>query len=320
MKFFTVLALAVVCTASLAAQSPKNSLDARRAQLRDALEADWEYTLRTSPTFATYVGDNRYNDRLGDYSAEFIAKQIERDKQQLQIFEAIDTTGFPEDEALNQQLMVRELKQAIEGAQFNNWQMPVNQFGGAHLGFASMPSQMPFKAVKDYENYIARLHQIPRALDQITANMKLGMANKLMPPEYLLEKVASQAQNIADSTEEKSPFTQPLKKFPAEISAADQQRLSAGVVKVVRTEVNPAYAKFAAFVKNDYAPNGRTEMGIWSLPNGAERYKFEIKRMTTTSMTPGQIHQLGVKQVEEIDAQMLAIARQQGFGDLKSFN
>jgi len=320
MKFFTVLAVAVVCTASLAAQSPKSSVDIRRAQLRDALQADWEYTLRTNPTFATYVGDNRYNDRLGDYSAEFIAKQIEHDKQQLQVFEAIDTTGFPEDEALNQQLMVRELKQAIEGAQFNNWQMPVNQFGGAHLGFASMPSQMPFKAVKDYENYIARLHQIPRALDQVTANMKLGMVNKLMPPKYLLEKVASQAHNIADSTEEESPFTQPLKKFPAEISAADQQRLRAAVVKVVTTEVNPAYAKFAAFVKNDYAPNGRTEMGIWSLPNGAERYKFEIKRMTTTSMTPGQIHQLGVKQVEEIDAQMLAIARQQGFPDLKSFN
>jgi uncharacterized protein (DUF885 family) len=150
--------------------------------------------------------------------------------------------------------------------------------------------------------------------------MKIGMANKLMPPKYLLEKVASQAQNIADSTEEKSPFTQPLKKFPAEISAADQQRLRAEVVKVVTTEVNPAYAKFAAFVKNDYAPNGRTEMGIWSLPNGAERYKFDIKRMTTTSMTPEQIHQLGVKQVEEIDAQMLAIAKQQGFPDLKSFN
>ena len=320
MKFFTVLGVAVVCTASLAAQSLKSSLDTRRAQLREALEADWEYTLRTNPTFATYVGDNRYNDRLGDYSAEFFAKQIEHDKQQLQVFDAIDTTGFPEDEALNQQLMVRELKQAIEGAQFNNWQMPVNQFGGTHLGFASMPSQMPFKAVKDYENYIARLHQIPRALDQITANMKLGMADKLMPPKYLLDKVASQAQNIADSTEEKSPFTQPLKKFPAEISAADQQRLRAEVVKVIRTEVNPAYAKFAAFVKNDYAPNGRTEMGIWSLPNGAERYKFDIKRMTTTSMTPEQIHQLGVKQVEEIDAQMLAIAKQQGFPDLKSFN
>jgi uncharacterized protein (DUF885 family) len=320
MKFRTVVVVAVACTASLAAQSPKNSVDARRAQLRDALEAEWQYTLRNNPTFATYVGDNRYNDRLGDYSAEFFAKQVEHDKQQLKLFEAVDTTGFPEDEALNQQLMVRELKEAIAGAQFNNWQMPVNQFGGAHLSFASMPSQMPFKTVKDYENYTARLHQIPRALDQITANMKLGMANKLMPPKYLLEKVASQAQNIADSSENKGPFTQPLKTLPTDIAVADQRRLRDEIARAVTTEVNPAYAKFATFVKNDYAPNGRTEMGIWSLPNGAERYKYDTRHLTTTSMTPEQIHQLGVKQVEEIDVQMLAIAKQQGFPDLKSFN
>src|SRR5215469_18772213 len=149
MRLFLVLSTVVAFAATCFAQA--KSVDARRAQLRDALQAEWEYTLRNNPTFATYVGDNRYNDRLGDYSAQFIAKQIEHDKQQLQVFEAIDTTGFPEDEALSQQLMVRELKQAVEGAQFNNWQMPVNQFGGAHRGFASMPSQMPFKTVKDYE-------------------------------------------------------------------------------------------------------------------------------------------------------------------------
>ena len=318
MRMFLVLSTVVAFATTGLAQA--KSVDARRAQLRDALQAKWESKLRTNPTFATYVGDNRYNDRLGDYSAEFIAKQIQHDKQQLRVFEAIDTAGFPEDEALNQQLMVRDLKEAIENAQFNDWQMPVTQFGGAHLSFASMPSQMPFKTVKDYENYTARLHQIPRALDQITANMKLGMANQLMPPKYLLEKVAAQAQNIADSTGEKSPFAQPLTKFPADISAADQQRLRDEVLTVVTTEVNPAYAKFAAFVKNDYAPNGRTEMGIWSLPIGAERYKHDIKRLTTTTMTPEQIHQLGVKQVAELDAQMLAIAKQQGYPDVKSFN
>jgi len=319
MRFLVAAIVILAGAANLSAQS-NTSLDARRTRLRDALQAEWEYTLRTQPEFATYVGDTRYNDRLGDYSAEAIAKDLEHNKQQLKLFEAIDTTGFPDDEALNQQLMVRGLRESIEGAQFNDWQMPVNQFGGAHLGFASMPSQMPFNSVKDYENYIARLHQIPRALEQITANMKLGMANQLMPPKYLLEKVAAQAQNIADSSEEKSPFTDPLTKFPASISAADQQRLREAVVKAVQTEVNRAYAKFAAFVKNDYAPKGRTEMGVWSLPNGDKRYEFDVRQLTTTSLTPEQIHQMGLKQVDEIDAQLLAIAKQQGFADLKSFN
>ncbi|HZD30872.1 MAG TPA: DUF885 domain-containing protein [Candidatus Angelobacter sp.] len=319
MRLIVPMSLALVFALSLFSQN-SSSLDARRAQLREAIQAEWEYNLRTHPETATYVGDTRYNDRLGDYSREAEAKQVEHAKQQLKLFEAFDTTGFPDDEALNQKLMVRDLKETIEGAQFNDWQMPVDQFGGAHLGFASMPSQMPFNSVKDYENYLSRLHQLPKALDQITSNMKLGMANQLMPPKFLLEKVTVQAQNIADATEEKSPFTQPVMKFPEGISAADQKRLRDEVVKATKTEVNPAYAKFAAFVKNDYAPKGRTEMGAWSLPNGDARYQFAVKRLTTTNLTPEQIHQMGLKQVAEVDAQMLAIAKSQGYADVKSFN
>jgi len=319
MRVFLAVLLAIVCTASLATQDSK-SLDARRAQLRDAIQAEWEYTLRTQPEFATYVGDTRYNDRLGDHSPEAVAKDVEHAKEQLKLFEAIDTTGFPDGDALNQKLMVRALREDIEGAQFNDWQMPVNQMNGPHLGLASMPRQMPFFSVKDYDNYISRLHQIPKALDQVTANMKLGMANQLMPPKFLLEKVAAEAQDIADATEDKSPFTQPLQKFPASISEAEQKRIREAVAKAVKTEVNPAYARFAAFVKNDYAPRGRTEMGVWSLPNGDARYQFLVKRLTTTGYTPEQIHQMGLKQVAELDAQMLAIAKAQGYAAIKSFN
>jgi len=321
MKIVLAWSALLICALNLSAQNNSNSnLDARRAQLRDALQAEWEYTLRTFPEFATYVGDTRYNDRLGDYSPEAIAKNLEHAKQQLKLFEAIDTAGFPEDEVLNRQLMVRSLKEDIEGAQFTDWQMPVDQFNGAHLSFASMPRQMPFTLVKDYDNYIARLHQLPRVLEQVAANMKLGMSNKLMPPKFLLEKVATQARSVADASDDKGPFTQPLQKFLASISASDQQRIRDAVLKAVKTEVNPAYAKFADFVKDDYAPHGRTEMGVWSLPDGAARYQYQVKKLTTTEYTPEQIHEMGLKQVAEIDAQMLAIAKAQGYADIKSFN
>ena len=320
MKLLVVVSIVCTCTVALCAQNTSTNLEARRAQLRDAIQAEWEYTLRNYPEFATFVGDTRYNDRLGDYSPEAVKKQIEHDKQQLKLFEAIDTSGFPEEEALNQQLMVRGLRQDVEGAKFNSWEMPVDQFNGVHLSYASMPSQMPFKTVKDYENYLARLQQLPRVLDQVIANMKLGLRDHLMPPKYLLEKVTVQAQEIADAPAEKSPFNQPITKFPTEIPAADQQRLRNAVMKTVKTQVNPAYAKFATFVKNDYAPKGRTDMGVWSLPDGDARYAFAVKRMTTTALQPEQIHQMGLKQVNEIDEQMLAIAKQQGFADLKSFN
>ena len=320
MRLLVVASIVLACSVSLSAQKNSNGLEARRTQLRDALQAQWEYTLRTYPEFATYVGDTRYNDRLGDYSPEAIAKQVEHSKQQLKVFEALDTTGFPEEEVLNQQLMVRDLREAVEGARFNNWEMPVNQFFGAHLEYASMPSQMPFKTVKDYENYITRLHQLPRVFEQVTEDMKLGLRDRLMPPKFLLEKVTVQAQEIADTSQDKSPFNQPVLKFPAEIPAAEQERLRDTVMKTVKSEVNPAYAKFAAFVKNDYAPKGRAEMGVWSLPEGDARYQFEVRHMTTTGLQPEQIHQMGLKQVADIEAQMLAIAKQQGFADLKSFN
>lgn len=321
MKVVLALFILGICTLTLFAQSNSNaSLDARRAQLREAIQAEWEYTLRTHPEFATAIGDNRYNDRLDDYSQQAVERELAHAKQQLKLFEAIDTKGFPEDEALNQQLMVRRLRIDIEGAPFNEWQMSETQFGGVHLELASMPRNMPFNTVKDYQNYLSRLGQIPQALDQVTANLKLGMNNKLMPPRFLLEKVAVQAQNVANATEEKGPFTEPLKKFPASISSAEQQRLRDEVLKVVKTEVNPAFAKFAEFVKTDYAPKGRMEMGVWSLPNGNAYYQYAVKLLTTTGYTPEQIHQMGLKQVAELDAQMLAIAKQQGYPDVKSFN
>jgi uncharacterized protein (DUF885 family) len=298
----------------------QTDLEARRKQLDSLLQQEWEYALRNHPELATHAGDSRYNDRLSDHSAEFYARELEHDQQALKRFQAIDTTGFPEQERLNQVLMVQSLRDGIAAARFKPWEMPVSQFGGVHLGYASLASDIPFRSVKDYENYISRLHQLPRVFDQVIANMRTGMREHLMPPKYLLEKVATQAQSIADDSLDKSPFTQPLQKFPKDIPEAEQQRLRAAVHAVVKDEVAPAYAKFAGFVKTEYAPRGRTDLGIWAVPDGEARYRYAVRHMTTTNLSPEEIHELGLKQVAEIESEMLQIARQQGFADLKSFN
>jgi len=198
--------------------------------------------------------------------------------------------------------------------------MPVNQMGGIHLEYAAMPSQLPFRTVKDYEDYLARLHAMPRAFDQTIAVMRLGLKDRLMPPRYLLEKVARQVQDVADKTPEASPFADPVAKFPAGISEADQKRLRNAVLAATKNEVGPAYAKFAKFVRTEYAPSGRSDNGVWALPNGDAIYRFDIRQMTTTNLSPEEIHRLGIKLVEEIEAEMLKIARRQGFTELKSFN
>jgi uncharacterized protein (DUF885 family) len=313
---FSVLAQFVPLLASAAEQS----LEARRAALNRLLADEWEYTLRTQPELATQVGDNRYNDKVSDYSDKAIADDLEHARQSLARFEAIDVTGFPEQEKLNHALIMRSLREGLEAAQFRDWEMPATQFGGVHLFYASLPFDSPFRSVKDYEDYLARLHQIPRVLEQSIGHMRDGLRDHLVPPKYLLEKVSTQAQEIADDPLDKSPFTAPLRKFPGAISDADQKKLRETIEGAVKNEVAPAYAKFAKFVREDYAPHGRLDPGVWALPNGEARYRFAVRHQTTTDFAAETIHGLGLKSVAEIESQMLAIAKAQGFSDLKSFN
>jgi uncharacterized protein (DUF885 family) len=311
------LASMLLATSGFAADT---GIEKRRQRLKTLLEEEWEYTLRTHPEFATYVGDDRYNDKLSDHSPEAVERELKHAQETLKRIEAVDSTGFPEQEKLNKEVAVRELREHIEGARLKQWEMPVNQMGGIHLSYASMPLQLPFHSVKDFDNYLARLHQMPRAFDQTIAVMRVGLKDRMMPPRYLLEKVAAQAQDIADKSSKDSPFLKPVLKFPSGIPQPDQKRLHDAVLAAVKDEVGPAYARFAKFVRLEYAPKGRTEYGVWALPNGDAMYRFDVRHMTTTDMSPDEIHRLGLKQVEEIEAEMLKIAKQQGFSDLKSFN
>lgn len=321
MNKLAVALCAVMLTVDAGAQELSAAdLDRRRVALRNLLDEQWEYTLRTSPEFASILGDRRYNDQLSDVSEQAVRADLEQTRRFVRRFEAIDTTAFSEQEKLNRDLMVKNLRESIDWAKFRNWQMPVNQMGGIHLGAAQLPSLLPFATVKDYDDYIVRLGKLPRSIDDTIANMRKGMAGRLMPPKFLLEKVTEQAAGIAATPPEKSPFAQPLEKMPDSFSATDRERIRAAVLGRIAASVAPAYAKFAAFVRDEYAPRGRTEVGVWSLPDGRERYAFMVKNQTTTELSPEEIHEIGLREVARIEGEMLTIAKSLGFSDLKSFN
>src|SRR5581483_7853406 len=286
-KVVVIASLLVVwCFCAVAA----DDVNVRRQQLDSLLSEQWEYTMRTSPEYASILGDKRYNDKLSDTSYEFIQKDLAETKKFLARFEAIDTTGLPEQEALNKTLMVRSLREQIEANRFKEWEMPVSQNGGIHLELPEMVSLLSFTNVKDYEDYIARLKQVPRVFNETTDLMRRGMAEHRMPPKFLLEKVAKQCAGIAEQKPEDSPFAQPLKKFPAGMPEADQKRLHDETIAAIATDVLPTYGKFSKFVSEEYAPKGRMEIGVWSLPDGDAYYSFRVKQSTTTDMTPEQIH------------------------------
>ncbi len=314
-----LLAVAMLIPATVAAANPPADLEARRKTLNDLLHEQWEYTMRTSPIYASILGDKRYNDKLDDFSQAAIDDNLERTRRFLSRFEAIDTTGFPEQEALNKQLMVRDLEMGLEGARFKPWEMPVNQQSGIHIDAPQLVSLLSFENVKDYEDYITRLKLLPILFDQTITQMRKGLAEGRMPPKILLEKVVTQANGIATTAPQESPFTHPFDKFPDAVSEADRKRLRESGLAAVRDSVIPGYVKFAAFVRDEYAPKGRSEPGAWSLPDGAAWYAFRVKESTTTNLSPEEIHEIGLQQVKEIEGRMLAVANQLGYKDMKSF-
>jgi uncharacterized protein (DUF885 family) len=315
-----VVLLTFLAGSTAFAATGQSDLEARRKALHDLLAERWEYTLRNSPLFASFLGDKRWNDKLDDFSQKAIDDDLEQSKKDLVRFEAVDTTGFPEQEVLNKTLMVRDLRMSLEGARFKSWEMPVSQFEGVHTFLPQLASLLSFNSVKDYDDYIARMKAMPRYMDENVIQMRKGMADGLMPPRILLEKVVDQANGLATKTAEESPFAQPFSKFPDAIPAAEQKRLREQGLVAIRESVLPAYVSFTKFVREEYAPKGRTEPGAWALPNGAEYYAFRVKESTTTDLTPEEIHQLGLSEVKEIEAKMLQVVNQLGFNDLKSFS
>jgi uncharacterized protein (DUF885 family) len=310
-----VLAL-VVFAAAAASAAPATDVPTRVKALNTLLAEQWEYQLRESPEFATILGDYRYNDRFSDLSLAHEQQQKKDVQAFLARFEAIDTTGFDEQDRLNQQLMVRQLNRAIRSSDMKLFEMPVDQFNGIHLQLAQFVAALPFDSTKHYEDYVARLNQVPRVFDQLIDVLKQGEKDKLMPPRFLLEKVVVQCRSIGDPAGEASVFSQPVAKFAETIAEADRKRLHDAVLAAVDGKVRPAYKKLADFIAKDYAPRGRTEPGLWALPNGDALYRFYVEQRTTTNKSPEEIHRLGLAEVERIEGEQAKIAAQLGYKDL----
>jgi uncharacterized protein (DUF885 family) len=309
-RLFLILAVAVTALA----QNPKPVADRLAAQ-NALFEEQYESDLRNAPERATAFGDYRYNDKLSEHSLAAIAQRHTTDEDFLKRLQAIPTAGFSDQDQLSHDLLVRSLQQRIADFDLKEYEMPVNQQGGVHTGLADLPLSVPFDSVKHYEDYIARLHQIPRVLSQTTEVLRAGMKDKLMPVRFLLEKIPVQCQGIIDA----DPFLVPTKKYPPSISAADQKRLTQQITGAINKDVIPAYKSFAAFISKEYAPHGRTALAITSLPDGQKRYQNDIYGRTTTHMTADEIHQLGLREIERIQAEMMVIAKKAGVADLAAY-
>ncbi len=187
------------------------TLEDRRRAINDIFHEYWEDRLKHDPEFASSLGDKRYNDQTSDYSVGAVNDALAREQKFLLRLAAIDPTGFTDQEKISQDLLIRQFEEDEEGAEFKEWEMPVDQMGGIYSDYPRLAAMLSFTTVKDYDDWIARLHALPTAFAQVTENMSIGMEDGRVPPKYLLEKALEQVKQLANQKPEDSPLALPLK-------------------------------------------------------------------------------------------------------------
>src|SRR5947199_1256020 len=297
------------------AQAQTASVADRVAKQNALFEEYYETGLKNAPERATSVGDYRYHALRADVSPAAIARQHAENDAFLARLRAIPTDSMGEPDRLSHEVLERQLTRAEVNYELKNYEMPINQQNGIHTGLADLPLSVPLDSVKHYEDYIARLHQIPRVLAQATEVLRAGMKDGLMPPKVVVDQLPRQCEGIV----KEDPFLLPLKKFPASFPDAEKQRLTAAMTQAVNEDVLPAYRKFAEFLGSEYAPRGRTVLSIESLPDGKRRYVEAVKANTTIDITPEAVHALGLSEGARITAEMTELAHAQGYKDLAAF-
>jgi len=308
---FLVVAMAL----ALPAFAQPSPVADRVAKQNALFEEFYQAGLKNAPERATSYGDYRYNSLLGQYSLAEIARQHAEADSFLARLKAIPTDGMEDKDTLSHRVMERQLEQEDINYSLKNYEMPVNQQNGVHTRLADMPNSMPFDTVPHYQDYVSRLHQIPRVLGQTVEVLRQGMKDGLMPPKLVLEKLPGQCDGIVAA----NPFVIPTKKFPAEFSEQDKKRLTDDITRAVNDDVFPAYKKFVDFLRTEYDPKGRPELSIESLPDGKRRYAEAVKMMTTINIAPAEVHEIGLKEVDRITGEMTKLAQAQGYKDLASF-
>ena len=297
---------------------------ATAAELETLYAEFWEESLQLNPVQATFVGDARYNDQLPNFlSAEYRQKTHDFNQKWLDRVSKIDGSVLDGQARLSYDIFLRDLRLALESERFPGWMQPVQQFGSfasflAQLGSGS--SAQPFKTVQDYENWLKRVDAAPAIFDQAIANMKEGMAKGVVQPKALMQKVLPQLDALIKDKPEETLFWGPVKNLPAEFAEADKTRLTEAYRAAVGEKLIPAYRRLRDFIANEYLPAARDTVALSALPDGEAWYAFNARNSTTTDMTPAQIHDIGLAEVERIQGEMRKVMAEVGFqGELKDF-
>lgn len=304
------------------ASAPRAPRDARFSAMLDRF---WEEKLVLNPVLGTAIGDGRYDDQLPNFlAADHRARQKAIDEKYLAELATFDRARLAGQDRLSYDVLKRDLELDREGLRFPTWLLPVNQFGDAFTFFALLGSGkgfQPFRTVKDYENFEARLARAPAIFDQAIANLREGIRTGVVQPRVVIEKALVQLDALAaPKAVEESIFWGAITRMPDAFPAADRERIAAAYRKRIGDEILPAYRRLRDFLRDEYLPRCRSTVGLSALPHGREWYSHAVREATTTDFAPERIHAIGLEEVARIRGEMEEVRRAVGFqGDLPTF-
>jgi uncharacterized protein (DUF885 family) len=289
-------------------------------ELEDHLKDYWEFVLRNNPTFATYIGDHRYDDVLEDMSESSLSEQVEYFNALLKKTEKIDEASLTEKSRLNYDLINNSLNNHISMYNFKTHYIPLDQMQGPHIDFPQIVEYQPFRNLHDIGNYQARLHAFPRQVDQVIENLQCGIKHKYTAFRKNMEQVLQQVEAFTKFAPEDNPLFAPMLKLTDDFSKQEKEESRDLILQALSDAVTPAYKKLFGYLSSEYMRHCRDNEGIWSLPDGTDMYRFFARYHTTTDLLPEEIHEIGKREVERIGRDIKRIIEKFRFkGSIRDF-
>ena len=284
----------------------------------------WDDRARLFPLLATAQGDNRYNDRLpNDQTRAFRQQQARLYRRYLNDLLNIDRARLSADDKLSYDIFQYDMRIRLEGLRLNTWMIPFAQIYSLPTTLGQLGTgtgAQPFRTVRDYDNWLARVSRFPVWADSAIANFRTGAKAAVVLPKVLVLKMVPQLQAQVTGDVSRSLFYGPVAHMPASFSETDKVRLTAAYQEAIATELVPTYRKLADFLQTEYLPQARSSTGLGDVPGGAEMYRYDVRQMTTTARDPDAIYQTGLAEVKRIRAEMEAVKKQVGYrGSLSGF-
>lgn len=307
-------------------QDQKLAADAedKVAQLNAMYEEYFDRSMELNPIYASYIGDNRFNDRFpNSIGPEHIEKSSALTHEYLDRLLAIGSDGLNGQDLLSFQIFQRNQEEDLAGEKFPGELMPLNQFSSTPNFFAQMGSGAslhPFKTVKDYQDFLGRIDGFVIWMYQARDNMREGMEQGLVQPRVLMEKVVPQLAVHVVADIEESLFYRPIQNMPESFSEEERETLTASYRDAIENKLIPTYAMMRDFVRDEYLSATTESVGMTDLPGGDEWYAYRVATTTTTDLSPQEIHEIGLAEVERIHGKMQEVMDEVGFkGELTEF-